>query len=453
MNNLNLDNQNESPKWTLISEWKTKIIWNHKTKKYRVIIESKNNLSAWDGARKDKFDTKALLSTNITANFFEYLNRMWIKSHYLSRISDTEILCKKCEMIPVEVVYRQVATGSYIDREKSQKWKNATKNWTILEKPIYELFYKNDAVSTEDMKIKWWFKIKKWTLVPKKPIIWPAWVKLEYLVNNENRVLEDLYIPSWSILPAWFAFSDPVMQISDWKVVLDKDGKAILMIAKSWEVIKSYEIWTPKEDDKRLIPLAEYKKHINQTNKFAKQIHSDTVNIIKHLVDYLSYVWLSLFDIKLEFWLDKDWKLNLADVVDAESWRYRRNITVIWDDWNEYMADNINEEILKKAKLWSTKDWVKITSIQKMKSDTYALILKIWDKIEKKIITVLLEWVNIKQVSIEESFDKEWFRQWEPVSATRQKYETLDRLTSEASAYLLSNTQKNTSNDIAKTIE
>ena len=75
----------------------------------------------------------------MTAFFFELLEKQGIKTHYVSMPSDREMLVKKLDMIPLEVVMRNVAAGSLAERLGLEEG-------TVLSKPIVELYYKSDKL-------------------------------------------------------------------------------------------------------------------------------------------------------------------------------------------------------------------------------------------------------------------------------------------------------------------
>ena len=79
------------------------------------------------------------MNNKMTAFFFELLEKQGIKTHYVSMPSDREMLVKKLDMIPLEVVMRNVAAGSLAERLGLEEG-------TVLSKPIVELYYKSDKL-------------------------------------------------------------------------------------------------------------------------------------------------------------------------------------------------------------------------------------------------------------------------------------------------------------------
>ena len=99
-------------------------------------VTSKDDITAGDGARHDVVLGKAKLATRITCNVFEALRRGGVESAYIGRIGPTSFLTYIVDMIPVEVVVRGEAQGSYCKRNPS------VRAGTKLGARVVEFFYK-----------------------------------------------------------------------------------------------------------------------------------------------------------------------------------------------------------------------------------------------------------------------------------------------------------------------
>ena len=104
-----------------------------------VDIYIKNDVTAKDGGVKDMFEEKGIISNEITSNIFLFLHRNGIKSHFIDRVSKESFYAQKCDMIPIEVVVRRVASGSYLKRNPE-----AEKD-TDFKEPVVEFFLKDDS--------------------------------------------------------------------------------------------------------------------------------------------------------------------------------------------------------------------------------------------------------------------------------------------------------------------
>ena len=109
-------------KGELLNEGKTKWIYAVKENPQRVIISYKNAITAFNDPNKTKeFETKGKSSNTTTCAIFEMLQKRGIPVAFEKKLNDTEFLAQKCEMIPVEVIGRRYAMGSYTKRHPEYK--------------------------------------------------------------------------------------------------------------------------------------------------------------------------------------------------------------------------------------------------------------------------------------------------------------------------------------------
>lgn len=122
----------------LIHEGKAKKLYS--TEEDNLLIqEFKDDATAFNGAKKGKISGKGEINCTISSIFFEYLQSYHIPTHFLSRLAPNEMLVKKVEIIPLEAVMRNIATGSLVKRLGFQDGK-------VLDYPIFELYLKNDEL-------------------------------------------------------------------------------------------------------------------------------------------------------------------------------------------------------------------------------------------------------------------------------------------------------------------
>lgn len=104
-------------KGNLICEGKTKKLWEVKGDPDLVIVENKEDITAFDDPKfTQRFETKAVYATTTTCRVFELLKACGIPVAYLEQLSPTEFLSPVCHMIPLEIVARRYAVGSYLSR-------------------------------------------------------------------------------------------------------------------------------------------------------------------------------------------------------------------------------------------------------------------------------------------------------------------------------------------------
>jgi len=105
----------------------------------RVIMVFRNDTSAFDGKRIEQLDRKGMVNNKFNAFIMGKLQEAGIPTHFEKLLSDTEVLVKKMDMIPVECVVRNLAAGSLVRRLGVQEGME-------LNPPTFELFLKNDAL-------------------------------------------------------------------------------------------------------------------------------------------------------------------------------------------------------------------------------------------------------------------------------------------------------------------
>jgi phosphoribosylaminoimidazole-succinocarboxamide synthase len=122
----------------LIAEGKTKRIYTAEDSRQVVEIENKDDITAGDGARHDILEGKAQYATATTCNCFELLKRDGLRTHYVSKVNERTFRAHRMDMIPLELVARRIATGSYLKRRPD------IPEGTIFNDVIIEFFYKDD---------------------------------------------------------------------------------------------------------------------------------------------------------------------------------------------------------------------------------------------------------------------------------------------------------------------
>ncbi|XP_046912984.2 PAICS bifunctional enzyme [Dermatophagoides farinae] len=133
----------------ILIEGKTKQVYSFKSSnaKHRnhVYILSKDRITAGDGAKSHTLVGKSILSTQTNCAIFEYLNAIGIRTHFVSRVAESNpdskrsFIAKRCSMIPIEWVCRRIATGSFLRRHP-----HVPEGYRFAPLKL-ETFYKDDA--------------------------------------------------------------------------------------------------------------------------------------------------------------------------------------------------------------------------------------------------------------------------------------------------------------------
>lgn len=104
-----------------------------------LFVEYKNSATAFNGLKKAEIGGKGILNNKISTLIFERLKQHGIESHFIKSVSEHEQLVKKVDIIPLEVVVRNISAGSFAERLGIEEG-------TKLKRPIVEFYYKNDAL-------------------------------------------------------------------------------------------------------------------------------------------------------------------------------------------------------------------------------------------------------------------------------------------------------------------
>jgi len=102
-------------------------------------IEYKDDATAFNGGKKAQIAGKGTLNNEISAIFLSLLKEKGVDNHFIKKISATEQLVQQVEIIPIEVVVRNIAAGSLAKRLGWDEGKE-------LPKTIVEFYYKNDEL-------------------------------------------------------------------------------------------------------------------------------------------------------------------------------------------------------------------------------------------------------------------------------------------------------------------
>lgn len=103
----------------------------------QIVAVYKDQATAFNGGKKEEVVGKGRLNNLISSLIFEKMEAAGIATHFIKRLSDTEQLNKKVEIIPLEVVLRNITAGSFSKRF-------GVEEGIELATPIVEFYYKND---------------------------------------------------------------------------------------------------------------------------------------------------------------------------------------------------------------------------------------------------------------------------------------------------------------------
>lgn len=102
-----------------------------------LIVDYKDDATAFNGVKKGTIVGKGVVNNRMTNHIFRMLEKKGIPTHYVEELSDRETAVKKVEIVPLEVIVRNVAAGSF------SKKLGIEEGFRLLS-PTLEFSYKND---------------------------------------------------------------------------------------------------------------------------------------------------------------------------------------------------------------------------------------------------------------------------------------------------------------------
>jgi phosphoribosylaminoimidazole-succinocarboxamide synthase len=106
--------------------------------KDRLIVEFRDDITAFDGGKKDVLENKGNYNAEVSAFFFEYLERNGVKTHFFSMLDPHHMVVRRLDMIPLEVIVRNIAAGSLVRNYPFREG-------SPLDPPIVVIDYKDDS--------------------------------------------------------------------------------------------------------------------------------------------------------------------------------------------------------------------------------------------------------------------------------------------------------------------
>ena len=104
-----------------------------------LIVDYKDDATAFNGEKKGTIVGKGAINNRMTNYLFQQLEKEGVPTHFIEEISDRETAVKKVSIVPLEVIIRNVAAGSFSKRL-------GVEEGTVFAEPTIEFSYKNDAL-------------------------------------------------------------------------------------------------------------------------------------------------------------------------------------------------------------------------------------------------------------------------------------------------------------------
>lgn len=108
-------------------------------KENEYLIRYKDDATAFNGEKKGVISGKGELNLAIATVIFEMLEKSNIKTHYIKTLNERDMLVKKVNILPLEVIVRNIGAGSISKRLGIREGK-------VFSEPIFEICYKDDSL-------------------------------------------------------------------------------------------------------------------------------------------------------------------------------------------------------------------------------------------------------------------------------------------------------------------
>ena len=104
-----------------------------------LIVRYKDDATAFNGLKKGTIAGKGVINNQMSNRLMSLLEKNGIPTHYVKELSDRETLVKKVSIVPLEVIVRNIAAGSFAKHY-------GVEEGVVFDQPTIEFSYKNDAL-------------------------------------------------------------------------------------------------------------------------------------------------------------------------------------------------------------------------------------------------------------------------------------------------------------------
>lgn len=102
-----------------------------------LIVSYKDDATAFNGLKKGTISGKGVINNQMSNMLMQKIEKCGVPTHYVEEISERETIVKKVSIVPLEVIIRNIAAGSFSKRYGVEEGK-------VFEKPTVEFSYKDD---------------------------------------------------------------------------------------------------------------------------------------------------------------------------------------------------------------------------------------------------------------------------------------------------------------------
>ena len=174
--------QNTIMRKDLIHKGKANNVWSTTNPNY-LELEASDRISAGNGAKTDVVSNKGIANNQISSATFNYLEERGIPTHYVCEGSNpASKIVKSAEMIPLEVICRFIATGSFCKRYECE-------DGLEFDEPFVEFTYKSDSAGDPPIDRKTILALPEKTLIENEREL----NLIEYYTSRIGELLSDFY--------------------------------------------------------------------------------------------------------------------------------------------------------------------------------------------------------------------------------------------------------------------
>lgn len=188
-----------------------------------VIVSYKDDATAFNGEKKGTITGKGVINNRMSNHLFQVLEKEGVPNHFVEELNDRETAVKKVQIVPLEVIIRNVAAGSFSKRL-------GVEEGTPFEEPTIEFSYKNDALGD--------------------PLINDSFaVALKLATKEEIETIKKYALKVNEVIKAYFLKAD--LKLIDFKIEFGRfHGEILLADEISPDTCRLWDVHTNEKLDK-----------------------------------------------------------------------------------------------------------------------------------------------------------------------------------------------------------
>ena len=212
-------------KYELIYEGKAKKVFSHDDLD-KVFIEFKDDATAFNALKKAKFEGKGKLNCLISSSIFKLLKKNNIPTHFLELKNERTMIAQRIDVIPLEIVLRNIAYGSLCKQ-------TTITPGTILKKPLIDIYLKNDELND--------------------PLITKDRIELMHIISSKDLdLIFELTLKINEILKDFF--KNIQLQLVDFKLEFGYDSKNKIILGDEISP-DNCRLWDLKQNNDTIVSL------------------------------------------------------------------------------------------------------------------------------------------------------------------------------------------------------